>query len=270
MDPWPGSIQQPSSLHKYLYVSANPVNSVDPSGLISEREAERARRDIKFLQAYSVIINEDFGWETVPGTASALPGTNACRKWVDGNWKSADEIRYVRVGVEQMGKAMGGADQFARKVGRTVVKRGGPLPGYLALTGWNITFYERTFWHPSGRMEDPQLILNTVVHEFAHAWDTHQLFRYSTLLMVVTKSKWTPGGGYQPVGTPAHRPGYGLPSNQREDWADAVGDYLFYRPGYAIMDSTRKTFVYHALATKNVAQFYVTIMLQLGITTPIQ
>ena len=32
-DPWQGSIQQPSSLHKYLYVSANPVNLVDPTGL---------------------------------------------------------------------------------------------------------------------------------------------------------------------------------------------------------------------------------------------
>jgi RHS repeat-associated protein len=31
-DLWPGSIYQPSSLHKYLYVSANPVSRVDPTG----------------------------------------------------------------------------------------------------------------------------------------------------------------------------------------------------------------------------------------------
>jgi len=31
-DSWPGSIYQPSSLHKYLYVSANPVRYTDPSG----------------------------------------------------------------------------------------------------------------------------------------------------------------------------------------------------------------------------------------------
>jgi RHS repeat-associated protein len=31
-DSWEGSIQQPSSLHKYLYVSGNPVNLVDPGG----------------------------------------------------------------------------------------------------------------------------------------------------------------------------------------------------------------------------------------------
>jgi RHS repeat-associated protein len=35
-DPWPGSIRQPSSLHKYLYVSANPVNLVDPLGLYAQ------------------------------------------------------------------------------------------------------------------------------------------------------------------------------------------------------------------------------------------
>jgi RHS repeat-associated protein len=32
-DPWSGSIYQPSSLHKYLYVGDNPINLIDPSGL---------------------------------------------------------------------------------------------------------------------------------------------------------------------------------------------------------------------------------------------
>jgi len=32
MDPYEGNIQDPQSLHKYLYCHANPVNSVDPSG----------------------------------------------------------------------------------------------------------------------------------------------------------------------------------------------------------------------------------------------
>ncbi|MBN1582957.1 MAG: PKD domain-containing protein, partial [Anaerolineae bacterium] len=31
-DPWQGSIQQPSSLHKYLYTGDNPIKLVDPSG----------------------------------------------------------------------------------------------------------------------------------------------------------------------------------------------------------------------------------------------
>jgi len=32
VDPWQGSARQPASLHGYLYVAANPVNRVDPSG----------------------------------------------------------------------------------------------------------------------------------------------------------------------------------------------------------------------------------------------
>jgi len=36
-DPWEGSVQQPFSLHGYLYVSANPVNLVDPAGLLGEK-----------------------------------------------------------------------------------------------------------------------------------------------------------------------------------------------------------------------------------------
>jgi RHS repeat-associated protein len=31
-DPWPGNTQQPSSLHKYLYVANNPLRYTDPSG----------------------------------------------------------------------------------------------------------------------------------------------------------------------------------------------------------------------------------------------
>jgi RHS repeat-associated protein len=39
MDPYPGEIDDPVSLHKYLYANADPVNFVDPSGLESEEEA---------------------------------------------------------------------------------------------------------------------------------------------------------------------------------------------------------------------------------------
>jgi RHS repeat-associated protein len=35
MDPFAGSPQDPQSLHKYLYCHANPVNMVDPSGLMT-------------------------------------------------------------------------------------------------------------------------------------------------------------------------------------------------------------------------------------------
>jgi len=35
MDPYAGNMQDPQSLHKYLYCHANPVNNIDPSGRMS-------------------------------------------------------------------------------------------------------------------------------------------------------------------------------------------------------------------------------------------
>jgi RHS repeat-associated protein len=35
MDPYPGSPQDPQSLHKYLYANCNPINSIDPTGRFS-------------------------------------------------------------------------------------------------------------------------------------------------------------------------------------------------------------------------------------------
>ena len=38
MDPYPGDIEEPASLHKYLYTFADPVNFIDPSGLAALAE----------------------------------------------------------------------------------------------------------------------------------------------------------------------------------------------------------------------------------------
>jgi len=38
MDPYPGEIDEPASLHKYLYAFADPVNLIDPSGLAALAE----------------------------------------------------------------------------------------------------------------------------------------------------------------------------------------------------------------------------------------
>jgi RHS repeat-associated protein len=41
LDPYPGDLQEPASIHKYLYTNADPVNFVDPSGMSAAGEYSR-------------------------------------------------------------------------------------------------------------------------------------------------------------------------------------------------------------------------------------
>ena len=41
LDPYPGEIEEPASIHKYLYTSVDPVNFVDPSGMSETAEYSR-------------------------------------------------------------------------------------------------------------------------------------------------------------------------------------------------------------------------------------
>jgi RHS repeat-associated protein len=262
-DSWEGSIQQPSSLHQYLYASANPTNLTDPSGLIPQRprsEADEARKHISSLRRYNVIVNEDFGWRLTPGYYPAWRYTGSqlltCSEWIGGSWRSAWELEQVLRGVEAMAEEMGGESQFSRKVGRTVVTR---KPSHssgktLAITSWNIEFYDLSFYELSGQRKGENDARNTVAHEFAHAWDIHHAFYYSLYMWKVTGGTWD-NGVYAPGGQ-ASMLKENPPANMREDWADAVGDHFFYRPGFLPMDATRITIVEQALETKNTYEFH--------------
>jgi len=58
MDPYAGSLFQPSSQHSYQYVDANPVNGTDPSGLLTlpefsiSKAIQGALRSISYVQKY--------------------------------------------------------------------------------------------------------------------------------------------------------------------------------------------------------------------------
>jgi RHS repeat-associated protein len=60
-DPWGGNRWRPNTLHKYSYVGNNPVNSTDPSGLISEDEKNYIR------ELYDLYIKDIVARLNVPG-----------------------------------------------------------------------------------------------------------------------------------------------------------------------------------------------------------
>ena len=44
-DPWTGDVQQPASLNRYVYVTANPINRIDPTGHDGEGPEDREGAD---------------------------------------------------------------------------------------------------------------------------------------------------------------------------------------------------------------------------------
>ena len=58
-DPWEGTVFSPFSLNKYLYVDANPVNYIDPSGLQwtigSLTSAQRIQGDLYKIEARQMV-----------------------------------------------------------------------------------------------------------------------------------------------------------------------------------------------------------------------
>jgi len=71
-DTYEGSLSDPITLHKYLYGNANPVNFIDPTGLMSmgELSAADSIRDI-LTKVYL-----DIGRNFIEGAAGYLPGGN--------------------------------------------------------------------------------------------------------------------------------------------------------------------------------------------------
>jgi hypothetical protein len=244
-------------LHKYAYVLNNPVNLVDPSGLIPQRprsEADRARKAVKELSRYSVIIHEDFGWKNGAG--------GSCDEWIEGNWRSAWELEQILTGVAKMANAMGGKQKFARNMGRTIVNRSPadwqPFVNARTVFVFDIRFYDLTFYEGSSLERNSEdEVRNTIVHEFAHLWDNRHLFTYSSLMKKVTESTRR-NGKYVPGGDAAMKDAIS-PANSWEDWADAVGHFLFPLPGYQQIGPIRETFVEEALKAQNPTQFDRTI-----------
>jgi RHS repeat-associated protein len=225
-----GDFAMPQSLNPYDYVGGDPINYVDPSGLIREgAEAGRARDLLKQLwDDYNVFIEEDFGYvpgpQPVPVPVTPCPTTNP--KWEEGMWE-IEELERVKEAVSDLASMMRGADRFRQNLGRVVIARrqmryGGLGDAYSVIL--NANYF--TKW--------------TVVHELSHAWDGANGWRLSKELQEYVGGKWLrhpgrlPGGGawyrYDP-GTWPPPAGIDMGFNAKEDFAESVTAFVY--PGKA-------------------------------------
>jgi len=109
VDPFAGNNQDPQSLHKYTYVHNNPVNSIDPSGMMSF--------SLTGLMTVTAIIGGVIG--IVAGSMFAPPNS-------DGEVTIGQRIKWALIGLAlgaMAGALIGGATWVAMNGGLSVLTK---------------------------------------------------------------------------------------------------------------------------------------------------
>jgi RHS repeat-associated protein len=243
-DTWAGMFSRPLTLNKWLYVSGNPINLVDPSGFIEQGEAQIADSKANDLESiYEVVVNKD--WGQISG------GYGLCSvAWNKGAW-NLKELESVRFAVERTAQKLGDANKFKSAMGRSVrinrvnlndPKRSFAPPGLLKYIIGDVVL-------TNYGMNNELYVKHLVIHELGHVWDENNHWKLSTGMMQLLGTEvCTRGYGYGPdcrydvlsgkelpVGDPQNPyPNDDehllLPRNYQgawEDWADSFAVYVF-------------------------------------------
>ena len=240
-DTWNGDYNRPLSLNRWGYVEGNPINAIDPSGYITERESERAELILaKLNTSYNVQIKRDWGYlnEFIDVSSYPVDASLGC-EWINGNWRTLDELEWTLEAVKDMAhKAFGSAGHF-RTMMRWKPIRVYRVPTELFLGGGaysiNNVILPNNAFNSTTREEWAK---GQVVHELAHVWDFRQNppFRLSKEMAAKTKSFkeiCTKGDYieycyliYDPSGNQASPTEYGQ-TNPREDFAESFKIFLY-------------------------------------------
>jgi hypothetical protein len=150
------------SYNSWLYTYGNPTNYTDPTGLISEKNAEEARNIVNDLITYNVHIKVDWGYQYVPFHTQC--------GWNEGDWIMPD-LKAIQASVHIIDKGasfLGG--NFKSLIGKvTYVPKKGGKDGkgdsgnnYLAGTVPGMI----TWYMPNWKNEEDRLWV--AVHEMGH------------------------------------------------------------------------------------------------------
>lgn len=268
-DPWSGDVLRPGSMNRWGYVEGNPINSSDPSGLITDKEALEADRIRNYLlYTYDVIIQKDWGCLFSLGLEgqpilTTIKSSLCCEGWYAGNWRSIRELEQTRDAIDLVAtqmrnppykfrSAMQGTVTISRVPGAGVTYRAWVPPPPLSWVLGDIVLTDYTFDYGD------KFTLHSTIHELGHVWDVRTGLRLSRGIFTqfwterCSISYWDGGVACSwvldenieaPPGNPQH-PYAGFSS--MEDWAEAFATYVYpyyYEAPFNPLRSLRRQYV---------------------------
>ncbi|KXK15371.1 MAG: YD repeat-/RHS repeat-containing protein [Chloroflexi bacterium OLB14] len=254
----------------YVYAMANPVNYIDPSGYITEKEAPDAEKIVRELRIYNVFVEVDWGMQYIPSIRSINTISNCV--WKVGEWE-LKELVELRRGVIDLSRAMGGLNKFIYNLGyidvyKTQLKSKAAGGEYYMKV--NNSKHNLDRW--------------TVVHELGHSWDAKNGWSWSNGLVQFTMAlnpntkpvtcdpnSRLPGcnkAGYVYAGVPAA--GSDINFDAREDFAESLAAYVYPNEAYKRVygysnDKTYKDFLYYADFRTTSRWAYIDSLIRLSI-----
>ena len=240
-------------------MEGNPVNLVDPTGMISEEKADEADEFVEKLRKYNIHIEKDWGYRLISVPPSPLPPflmtgflySVGC-EWEEGDWETLRELRLVKQAVTRIANKMGDAKfrsamghvRVIRWPGRSIGDyevRGFTLPGVISLPDFMF------------RSDDNRTRYD-IIHEFGHIWDYRSGLTLSSEMstFIGTRVCQSSYCRFDIDAGKEDAPGYikdlYAGRNQLEDWAEAFANTIypsFYRSlvGYREIGPLRKQFV---------------------------
>jgi len=245
-DSWVGDYNRPLSLNRWNYVEGNPVNFTDPSGNITEKESRRAELILDKLDTiYNVHINQDWGYLNeffdYPNIYIDPSTTLWNCTWLEGNWRSLDELEWTLQAVKDFTKAFGPQKGLFNTAMRWQPVHIYRIPtkytfkhGAWTTIGGNVLLPNDVFDSPSRDI----WAKGQIVHELAHVMDYRHWSRFSNEMASKTKSfrkvcYQNPRGVqfcqlvYDQLGQTEEPPTGYAKNSPHEDWAESFKVYIY-------------------------------------------